>query len=133
MSTKQVELKNREMPQDFKKTGQRLFRLLLEQKRRFVVIVISAIFFATLMAITPLILGWGLDAIVALLRADEITTANLRRVLWQPVLLLFLAWGGYCAILTFARIHHGKRSRNINITLTKTIDTKDESFTDQIF
>lgn len=94
MSTKQVELKNREMPQDFKKTGQRLFRLLLEQKRRFVVIVISAIFFATLMAITPLILGWGLDAIVALLRAGEITTANLRRVLWQPLLLLFLAWGG---------------------------------------
>jgi ATP-binding cassette subfamily B multidrug efflux pump len=37
-----------------------LFKLLIEQKTRFAVIIASAICFAALMAITPLILGWGL-------------------------------------------------------------------------
>ena len=124
MSTKQVELKNREMPQDFKKTGQRLFRLLLEQKRRFVVIVISAIFFATLMAITPLILGWGLDTIVALLRAGEITTANLRRVLWQPVLLLFLAWGGIALFSLLQEYTMASVAETLTLRLRKQLTQK---------
>ena len=124
MSTKQVELKNREMPQDFKKTGQRLFRLLLEQKRRFVVIVISAIFFATLMAITPLILGWGLDAIVALLRAGKITTANLRRVLWQPVLLLFLAWGGIALFSLLQEYTMASVAETLTLRLRKQLTQK---------
>ncbi|MEG3033567.1 MAG: ABC transporter ATP-binding protein, partial [Enterococcus sp.] len=93
MSTKQFETYNTEIPQDFKSTGRRLFQLLMEQKGRFIVIIISAIFFATLIAMTPLILGWGLDVIIHLIQKGEVTPNYLFQELWGPVCLLFLAWG----------------------------------------
>ena len=90
MSIKQVDEKElvSEKPKEFKKTGLRLFKLLMEQKRRFIIIVGSAICFATLMAITPLILGWGLDAIIGLLRTQQASLKNIVEALRRPVLLL---------------------------------------------
>lgn len=61
---------------------------------RFAVIIASAICFATLMAITPLILGWGLDAIITLIRTQQVTMENLFAALIQPVVWLFIAWCG---------------------------------------
>lgn len=124
MSTKQFDKRSNEMPQDFKKTGHRLFRLLLEQKHRFIIIVISAIFFAVLMATTPLILGWGLDAIVALLRAGEITTTNLVHVLWQPVLLLFLAWGGIALFSLLQEYTMASVAETLTLRLRKQLTQK---------
>ena len=96
MSIKQVDEKKveSETPKEFKKTGIRLFKLLIEQKTRFAVIIASAICFAALMAITPLILGWGLDAIITLIRTQQITMENLFAALIQPVVWLFIAWCG---------------------------------------
>ncbi|MDB1750442.1 ABC transporter ATP-binding protein [Enterococcus avium] len=96
MSIKQVDEKKveTETPKEFKKTGIRLFKLLIEQKTRFAVIIASAICFAALMAITPLILGWGLDAIITLIRTQQITMENLFAALIQPVVWLFIAWCG---------------------------------------
>lgn len=96
MSIKQVDEKKveTETPKEFKKTGIRLFKLLIEQKTRFAVIIASAICFAALMAITPLILGWGLDAIITLIRTQQVTMENLFAALIQPVVWLFIAWCG---------------------------------------
>lgn len=96
MSIKQVDEKKveTETPKEFKKTGIRLFKLLTEQKTRFAVIIASAICFAALMAITPLILGWGLDAIITLIRTQQVTMENLFAALIQPVVWLFIAWCG---------------------------------------
>lgn len=96
MSIMQVDEKKveTETPKEFKKTGIRLFKLLIEQKTRFAVIIASAICFAALMAITPLILGWGLDAIITLIRTQQITMENLFAALIQPVVWLFIAWCG---------------------------------------
>lgn len=96
MSIKQVEEKQQttETPKEFKKTGLRLLKLLAKQKSRFLIIILSAVAFATLMAITPLILGWGLDAIIALVRNNQVSLENLFAALLHPVLFLILTWGG---------------------------------------
>ncbi len=95
MSMKQVdETVDTEMPKDMKKTGLRLFKLLALQKGRFLIIITSAICFAALMAITPLILGWGLDAIIALFQNDQFSLNNLMAALTRPVLFLFSTWIG---------------------------------------
>ncbi len=96
MSIKQVEEKEvvTETPKELKKTSIRLLKLLMEQKGRFVIIVSSAVFFAALMAITPLILGQGLDAIISLIQTGQVTVESLFNALVRPVALLFLSWLG---------------------------------------
>ena len=122
MSIKQVDEKNveSETPKEFKKTGIRLFKLLIEQKTRFAVIIASAICFAALMAITPLILGWGLDAIITLIRTQQITMENLFAALIQPVVWLFIAW---CGVSLFSLLQEYTMA-SVAETLTLGLRTK---------
>ncbi|MEQ7195035.1 ABC transporter ATP-binding protein [Enterococcus avium] len=122
MSIKQVDEKNveSETPKEFKKTGIRLFKLLIEQKTRFAVIIASAICFAALMAITPLILGWGLDAIITLIRTQQITMENLFAALIQPVVWLFIAW---CGVSLFSLLQEYTMA-SVAETLTLRLKTK---------
>ena len=122
MSIKQVDEKNveSETPKEFKKTGIRLFKLLIEQKTRFAVIIASAICFAALMAITPLILGWGLDAIITLIRTQQITMENLFAALIQPVVWLFIAW---CGVSLFSLLQEYTMT-SVAETLTLRLRTK---------
>ncbi|MDT2479991.1 ABC transporter ATP-binding protein [Enterococcus avium] len=109
-----------ETPKEFKKTGIRLFKLLIEQKTRFAVIIASAICFAALMAITPLILGWGLDAIITLIRTQQITMENLFAALIQPVVWLFIAW---CGVSLFSLLQEYTMA-SVAETLTLRLRTK---------
>lgn len=122
MSIKQVDGKKveTETPKEFKKTGIRLFKLLIEQKTRFAVIIASAICFAALMAITPLILGWGLDAIITLIRTQQITMENLFAALIQPVVWLFIAW---CGVSLFSLLQEYTMA-SVAETLTLRLRTK---------
>ncbi|MBX8939384.1 ABC transporter ATP-binding protein [Enterococcus gilvus] len=126
MSIKQVDEKEivTEKPKEFKKTGIRLFKLLLEQKRRFIIIIASAVCFATLMAVTPLILGWGLDAIFALVRTRQVTVENLFSALLRPVLLLFLAWGGVSLFSLLQEYTMASVSETLTLRLRKTLTDK---------
>lgn len=54
-------------PKNLKKTSRRLLKLLMQQKSRFSLIIISAFLFSITMAIAPLFLGWGLDNVIALM------------------------------------------------------------------
>lgn len=122
MSIKQVDEKKveTETPKEFKKTGIRLFKLLIEQKTRFAVIIASAICFAALMAITPLILGWGLDAIITLIRTQQVTMENLFAALIQPVVWLFIAW---CGVSLFSLLQEYTMA-SVAETLTLPLRTK---------
>lgn len=122
MSIKQVDEKKveTETPKEFKKTGTRLFKLLIEQKTRFAVIIASAICFAALMAITPLILGWGLDAIITLIRTQQVTMENLFAALIQPVVWLFIAW---CGVSLFSLLQEYTMA-SVAETLTLRLRTK---------
>lgn len=122
MSIKQVDEKKveSETPKEFKKTGIRLFKLLIEQKTRFAVIIASAICFAALMAITPLILGWGLDAIITLIRTQQVTMENLFAALIQPVVWLFIAW---CGVSLFSLLQEYTMA-SVAETLTLRLRTK---------
>ena len=122
MSIKQVDEKKveTETPKEFKKTGIRLFKLLIEQKTRFAVIIASAICFAALMAITPLILGWGLDAIITLIRTQQVTMENLLAALIQPVVWLFIAW---CGVSLFSLLQEYTMA-SVAETLTLRLRTK---------
>ena len=126
MSIKQVDEKEivTEKPKEFKKTGIRLFKLLLEQKRRFFIIIASAVCFATLMAVTPLILGWGLDAIFALVRTRQVTVENLFSALLRPVLLLFLAWGGVSLFSLLQEYTMASVAETLTLRLRKTLTDK---------
>lgn len=122
MSIKQVDEKKveTETPKEFKKTGIRLFKLLIEQKTGFAVIIASAICFAALMAITPLILGWGLDAIITLIRTQQVTMENLFAALIQPVVWLFIAW---CGVSLFSLLQEYTMA-SVAETLTLRLRTK---------
>lgn len=122
MSIKKVDEKKveTETPKEFKKTGIRLFKLLIEQKTRFAVIIASAICFAALMAITPLILGWGLDAIITLIRTQQVTMENLFAALIQPVVWLFIAW---CGVSLFSLLQEYTMA-SVAETLTLRLRTK---------
>lgn len=126
MSIKQVDEKElvSEKPKEFKKTGLRLFKLLMEQKRRFIIIVGSAICFATLMAITPLILGWGLDAIIGLLRTQQASLKNIVEALRRPVLLLFLTWGGVSLFSLLQEYTMASVAETLTLRLRKTLTEK---------
>lgn len=126
MSIKQVEEKklDTETPKDFKKTGIRLFKLLTEQKARFMIIIASAVCFAALMAITPLILGWGLDAIISLIRAQQVTLDNLFAALLRPVLFLFLAWGGVSLFSLLQEYTMASVAETLTLRLRKTLTEK---------
>lgn len=61
-------------PKNLKHTSMRLLQLLFQQKSRFGLILISALCYATLMTIAPLLLGQGLDNLITLLQQGG----------WQP-------------------------------------------------
>ncbi|MGM0166857.1 ATP-binding cassette, subfamily B, bacterial [Enterococcus sp. AZ135] len=126
MSIKQVDEKKlvSEKPKDFKKTGIRLFKLLMEQKKRFIVIITSAVCFATLMAVTPLILGWGLDAIITLIRTGQVTFENLSAALLHPILLLLLTWGGVSLFSLLQEYTMASVAETLTLRLRKTLTDK---------
>lgn len=126
MSIKQVEEKQQatETPKEFKKTGVRLLKLLLEQKGRFLIIITSAVCFATLMAITPLILGWGLDAIIALVREKQVSLENLFAALLRPVLFLFLTWGGVALFSLLQEYTMASVAETLTLRLRKLLTDK---------
>ena len=84
------------------------------------VIIASAICFAALMAITPLILGWGLDAIITLIRTQQVTMENLFAALIQPVVWLFIAW---CGVSLFSLLQEYTMA-SVAETLTLRLRTK---------
>mgnify|MGYP001298719339 CR=1 FL=1 len=125
MSMKQVdETIDTEMPKDMKKTGLRLFKLLAEQKGRFLIIITSAIFFAALMAVTPLILGWGLDAIIALFQNNQISLEALVTALTWPVIFLFLTWIGVSLFSLLQEYTMASVAETLTLRLRKTLTEK---------
>lgn len=125
MSMKQVdETIDTEMPKDMKKTGLRLFKLLAEQKGRFLIIITSAIFFAALMAVTPLILGWGLDAIIALFQNNQFSLEALVTALTWPVIFLFLTWIGVSLFSLLQEYTMASVAETLTLRLRKTLTEK---------
>lgn len=125
MSMKQVDERvDTEMPKDMKKTGLRLFKLLAIQKSRFLIIITSAICFAALMAITPLILGWGLDAIIALFQNNQFSLNRLVSVLTRPVLFLFLTWIGVSLFSLLQEYTMASVAETLTLRLRKTLTEK---------
>ncbi|GCF94458.1 multidrug ABC transporter ATP-binding protein [Enterococcus florum] len=125
MSTKQAEEQiMTEKPKDFKQTGFRLFQLLLEQKKRFIIIVFSAVCFSALMAATPLILGWGLDGIIRLLQNQQLSIHALLSVLGQPVLLLLVAWGGVSLFSLLQEYTMASVAETLTLRLRRTLSEK---------
>ena len=122
---KQVdEMVNTEMPKNMKQTGLRLFKLLAIQKSRFLIIVTSAICFATLMAITPLILGWGLDAIIALFQNNQFSLNSLVTALTRPVLFLCLTWIGVSLFSLLQEYTMASVAETLTLSLRKTLTEK---------
>lgn len=125
MSMKQVDERlDTEMPKDMKKTGLRLFKLLAIQKGRFLIIITSAICFAALMAITPLILGWGLDAIIGLFQNNQFSLDRLVTVLTRPVLFLFLTWIGVSLFSLLQEYTMASVAETLTLRLRKTLTEK---------
>lgn len=117
--SKQVEL---EKPQATAATSKRLLQLLLQQRQKFLVILTSALCFALLMAVTPLLLGWGLDQLIHLIKTG--TTNELLTVLKAP---LFALLGCWLAISLFSFLQENTMasvSETLTLTLRKELTTK---------
>lgn len=76
------------------------------------------------MAITPLILGWGLDAIIALVRNNQVNLENLFAALFRPVLLLFLTWGGVAVFSLLQEYTMANVAETLTLRLRKLLTDK---------
>ena len=79
-------------PKNLKHTSMRLLQLLFQQKSRFGLILISALCYATLMTIAPLLLGQGLDNLITLLQQGGWQPSEFLQVIKWPLLLLGISW-----------------------------------------
>ena len=76
------------------------------------------------MAITPLILGWGLDAIIALVRDKQVSLENLFAALLRPVLFLFLTWGGVALFSLLQEYTMASVAETLTLRLRKLLTDK---------
>ncbi len=81
-------------PQNTRKTIKRLIALLLEQKVAVVLIILSTLLSIGLFAVTPLIMGWAIDALIDSLRVNGPGGgfAELAEIIGVPLMLLAAAY-----------------------------------------
>ncbi|MGL4695499.1 ABC transporter ATP-binding protein [Enterococcus larvae] len=111
-------------PKELKQTSRRLLKLLAQQKSKFLLIIFSAFCFSILMAATPLILGWGLDNLIALIRSGSFTFENFISELKLPVLLLLFAWGLISLFSLLQEYTMASVSETLILTIRKEITEK---------
>lgn len=111
-------------PKELKQTSRRLLKLLGQQKSKFLLIIFSAFFFSILMAVSPLILGWGLDNLIALIRSGNFSFDTFITELKLPVLLLLLSWGLISLFSLLQEYTMASVSETLILTLRKQITGK---------
>lgn len=81
-------------PQNTRKTIKRLIALLLEQKVAVVLIILSTLLSIGLFAVTPLIMGWAIDALIDNLRVNGPGGgfSELAEIIGVPLMLLAAAY-----------------------------------------
>ncbi|MBL1224014.1 ABC transporter ATP-binding protein [Enterococcus sp. BWR-S5] len=122
--TKHEQQESMDSPKELKQTSRRLLKLLGQQKSKFLLIIFSAFCFATLMAVTPLILGWGLDNLIALIRSGDFSLETFISELKLPVLLLLLSWGMISLFSLLQEYTMASVSETLILTLRKQITGK---------
>lgn len=111
-------------PKELKQTSRRLLKLLGQQRSKFLLIILSAFCFSILMAVSPLILGWGLDNLIALIRSGSFSFETLITELRLPVLLLFLSWGLISLFSLLQEYTMASVSETLILTLRRQITEK---------
>ncbi|MBP1046312.1 ABC transporter ATP-binding protein [Enterococcus sp. BWM-S5] len=122
--TKNEQNEMMDSPKELKQTSRRLLKLLAQQKSKFLLIIFSAFCFSILMAATPLILGWGLDNLIALIRSGSFTFENFINELKLPVLLLLFAWGLISLFSLLQEYTMASVSETLILTIRKEITEK---------
>lgn len=111
-------------PKNLKKTSRRLLKLLMQQKSRFSLIIISAFLFSITMAIAPLFLGWGLDNVIALMSQKNWQINDLIQALKLPLIFLVMSWlfiSGFSLLQEFTM---ASVSETLTLALRKEITAK---------
>ena len=80
------------MHQKFKTYEHAALTIIIPAKSRFGLILISALCYATLMTIAPLLLGQGLDNLITLLQQGGWQPSEFLQVIKWPLLLLGISW-----------------------------------------
>ena len=111
-------------PKNMKHTSRRLLRLLMEQKARFLLIIASALFFSLLMSIAPLILGRGLDNLIALFQQEGWQINDFWQSILGPVVLLAGTWLLISLFSLLQEYTMASVSETLTLTLRKQISDK---------
>ena len=111
-------------PKNMKHTSRRLLRLLMEQKSRFLLIIVSALFFSLLMSIAPLILGRGLDNLIALFQQEGWQINDFWQSILGPVVLLAGTWLLISLFSLLQEYTMASVSETLTLTLRKQISDK---------
>lgn len=122
--TKKNHKETMDTPKELKQTSRRLLQLLSQQKSKFTLIIFSDFCFSTLMAVTPLILGWGLDNLIALIRSGSFTFETFVLELRLPVILLLVGWGLISLFSLLQEYTMASVSETLILTLRKQITDK---------
>lgn len=78
---------NSEVPKNTKQTTMRLLRELMKQRKKFIIIILAAIFYSILLTTFPLIIGWGLDNLISLITEGSFTVEKIIEALMAPVIV----------------------------------------------
>ncbi|MGC6769439.1 ABC transporter ATP-binding protein [Enterococcus sp. LJL51] len=111
-------------PKELKQTSRRLLQLLIIQKKKFILIIFSAFCFSALMAVTPLIVGWGLDNLILLIKSNRFTLENMLTNIKLPIILLFVSWGMISLFSLLQEYTMASVSETLTLTLRKQVTAK---------
>ncbi|MHC5216338.1 ABC transporter ATP-binding protein [Enterococcus sp. LJL128] len=111
-------------PKELKQTSRRLLQLLIIQKKKFILIIFSAFCFSALMAVTPLIVGWGLDNLILLIKSSRFTLENMFTNIKLPIILLFVSWGMISLFSLLQEYTMASVSETLTLTLRKQVTAK---------
>ncbi len=115
---------NMDTPKQMKHTSRRLFDLLMAQKGKFLLIIVSAFFFSLLMSVAPLILGQGLDNLIAVFQQDTWNWQDFWQSMMWPAVFLVGIWLLISLFSLLQEYTMASVSETLTLTLRKQVSDK---------
>lgn len=113
-----------EIPKNTKGTAKRLMKLLTLQKGKFFVIVFSAINYCLLLTAYPLLVGWGIDQLVAALKSGQASWSLVIEQLKAPILWLIIVTVLISLFSLLQEFTMASVSETLTLTLRKRVTDK---------
>ncbi|SJZ89062.1 ABC transporter ATP-binding protein [Anaerorhabdus furcosa] len=124
---KEKDFINEDIPQNFKKTVFRFFKIILKQKKKLILIILSTILSSLTFAALPLAMGLGIDNLVEAIKTYDPQIGILQTLisaLSTPILFMSLTFGSSCLLAYFQQYIVASVGEEITLELRCSVSNK---------